>query len=192
MTPGRVLPPGPTALWWELRHEYGDGECPASVKEISELVGISPATLHRYLNALEMGGFVSRTWSPGPPPTRTLIVNAKGEVLTSRVKPCGRCWSKPAKGRWCTHCRQLMRHDRVWRIKAINIAKRAIRDGKQVNPTQIHLTLDRRDKPVPLFDRPGDGPDGKGAPGIITILHREGLCPPEFVEAQRARDRGEE
>ena len=190
MTPGQLIPTGPTALWYELREWIGLGthEKHPEVSEMAHRIDVSEATVHRYLNVLEMVGLVERRWRgiPGMDFGKAHILEIRNEAtVTRRTPPCRRCWSKAAVGKWCPGCRQLMRRDRVWRDAAVKLAT-----VDKLSPMQIHLRLTKLGHNAPLFDAESDEEDGKAKPGVITVLHERGLCPESWVEAQRNRKAG--
>ncbi len=192
MTPCQIIPTGPAALWYELREWIGLGthEEHPEVSEMAYRIGVSDATVSRYLNTLEMVGLVERRWRgiPGRDFGKAHILELRDTPNTDkRTKPCKRCWSKAAVGRWCPKCRQLMRRDRVWRDAAIKLAT-----VDKLTPMQIHLRLSKLGHAATLFDSESDEDDGKAKPGVITVLHERGLCPAQWVEAQRNRKAGVE
>lgn len=185
MTPGRIVPPAPAMLYYELREAYGLGRVvePWRLSEMAARYEKTPQAITNWLAVLEGAGLIERE-SHRPYEGRAIIIKPVPE--RERFRPCVRCQVRERRantGRMCARCKELTRKGRRWRPEAIRMAKAGHTE------MQIYLRLVKKYPEVTLFDKPPDPnePGSRGSPGVISVLHEVELASPEWLEAHIER-----
>lgn len=185
MTPGRIVPPGPSMIYYELREEFGLGRIaePPRLAELAERYGKVPAAISNWLGVLEGAGLIERETHR---PYEARAITLKPVPERGRYRVCVRCQVRECganTGNKCARCKELTRKGRRWRPEAIRMAKAGHTE------MQIYLRLVKKYPEVTLFDEPPDPsePGSRGRPGVISVLHEVDLASPEWLEAHIER-----